>query len=105
MIIGQLWHPGRQQLWHPTKSPIGVSDLPDPYSGTVPHVMDKNEVYRVADAYIRTAKRLAQCGFDGIELHGAHQGIRRRHERFLHRSEFALRRIRKPVGQLYIVPC
>ena len=72
MIIGQLWHPGRQQLWHPTKSPIGVSDLPDPYSGTVPHVMDKKEVYRVADAYIDTAKRLAQCGFDGVELHGAH---------------------------------
>ena len=27
LIIGQLWHPGRQQLWHPTKSPIGVSNL------------------------------------------------------------------------------
>ena len=24
LIIGQLWHPGRQQLWHPTKSPIGA---------------------------------------------------------------------------------
>ena len=72
MIIGQLWHPGRQQLWHPTKSPIGVSNLPDPYSGTVPHVMDETEVYRVADAYIDTAKRLAKCGFDGVELHGAH---------------------------------
>ena len=39
LLIGQLWHPGRQQLWHPTKAPIGVSDLPDPYSWTVPHVM------------------------------------------------------------------
>ena len=72
LIVGQLWHPGRQQLWHPTKTPIGVSNLPDPYSGTVPHVMDTKEVYRVAEAYINTAKRLADCGFDGVELHGAH---------------------------------
>ena len=72
LIIGQLWHPGRQQLWHPTKSPIGVSNLPDPYSGTVPHVMTTEEVLRVAESYIDTAKRLSDCGFDGVELHGAH---------------------------------
>ena len=72
LLIGQLWHPGRQQLWHPTKSPIGVSDLPDPYSWTVPHVMSTDDVRRVADAYIATARRLAECGFDGVELHGAH---------------------------------
>ena len=62
LIIGQLWHPGRQQLWHPTKSPIGVSNLPDPYSGTVPHVMTTEEVLRVAESYIDTAKRLSDCG-------------------------------------------
>ena len=72
LIIGQLWHPGRQQLWHPTKSPIGVSNLPDPYSGTVPHVMTTEEVLRVSESYIDTAKRLSDCGFDGVELHGAH---------------------------------
>ena len=72
LIVGQLWHPGRQQLWHPTKSPIGVSDLPDPYSGTVPHVMKTEEVLRVAESYVNTATRLSDCGFDGVELHGAH---------------------------------
>ena len=72
LIVGQLWHPGRQQLWHPTKSPIGVSDIPDPYSGTVPHVMKTEEVLRVAESYVNTAKRLSDCGFDGVELHGAH---------------------------------
>ena len=25
-IVGQLWHPGRQQLWQPSRSPMGVSD-------------------------------------------------------------------------------
>jgi dimethylglycine catabolism A len=71
-LIGQLWHPGRQQLWHPTKSPIGVSDLPDPYSWTVPHVMSTAEAARVVQAYIDTARRLADRGFAGVELHGAH---------------------------------
>lgn len=71
-LIGQLWHPGRQQLWHPTKSPIGVSDLPDPYSWTVPHVMSTAEARRVIQAYIDTARRLADRGFAGVELHGAH---------------------------------
>ena len=72
ILIGQLWHPGRQQLWHPTKAPIGVSDQPDPYSWTVPHVMSSADVRRVIDAYVSTAKRLHRCGFAGIELHGAH---------------------------------
>ena len=72
LLVGQLWHPGRQQLWHPTRSPIGVSNLPDPYSWTVPHVMARDEVLRVIDAYVATAARLARCGFAGVELHGAH---------------------------------
>ncbi|MDA1308305.1 MAG: FAD-dependent oxidoreductase [Proteobacteria bacterium] len=71
-LVGQLWHPGRQQLWHPTKSPIGVSDLPDPYSWTVPHVMSTAEARRVIEAYISAAVRLSACGFAGVELHGAH---------------------------------
>ncbi len=71
-LVGQLWHPGRQQLWHPTKAPMGVSDQPDALSWTVPHVMSGDEVRRVADAYIATAERLHRCGFAGVELHGAH---------------------------------
>jgi hypothetical protein len=72
LLVGQLWHPGRQQLWHPTKSPMGVSDQPDALSWTVPHVMSGAEVARVAAAYIGVAHRLHRCGFAGIELHGAH---------------------------------
>ena len=71
-IVGQLWHPGRQQLWQPSRSPMGVSDQPDAYSWTVPHVMSDTQLERLMDAYADTAIRLANCGFDGIELHGAH---------------------------------
>src|SRR5262245_49181581 len=38
-LLAQLWHPGRQQLWSPVRSPKGISDQPDAYSWTVPHVM------------------------------------------------------------------
>jgi 2,4-dienoyl-CoA reductase-like NADH-dependent reductase (Old Yellow Enzyme family)/thioredoxin reductase len=71
-LVGQLWHPGRQQLWSPVMSPKGISDQPDAYSWTVPHVMSADELAQVADAYVAAAARLQRCGFGGVELHGAH---------------------------------
>ena len=57
-LIAQLWHPGRQQLWSPVASPKGISDQPDAYSWTVPHVMSTAELRQVADEYVAVAKRL-----------------------------------------------
>jgi 2,4-dienoyl-CoA reductase-like NADH-dependent reductase (Old Yellow Enzyme family) len=71
-LVGQLWHPGRQQLWSPVDFPKGISDQPDAYSWTVPHVMSTDELRRVGDAYVAVAERLKRCGFGGAELHGAH---------------------------------
>ena len=68
-LVGQLWHPGRQQLWSPVHSPKGISDQPDAYSWTVPHVMSTAELRRVADEYVAVAERLQRCGFGGVELH------------------------------------
>jgi 2,4-dienoyl-CoA reductase-like NADH-dependent reductase (Old Yellow Enzyme family) len=71
-LAAQLWHPGRQQLWSPVRSPKGISDQPDAYSWTVPHVMTTDELRQVADEYLVVAQRLKRCGFSGVELHGAH---------------------------------
>jgi 2,4-dienoyl-CoA reductase-like NADH-dependent reductase (Old Yellow Enzyme family) len=71
-LIAQLWHPGRQQLWSPVASPKGISDQPDAYSWTVPHVMSTAELRQVAEEYVAVAKRFKRCGFGGVELHGAH---------------------------------
>src|SRR3712207_2914177 len=71
-IFAQLWHPGRQQLWAPVMSPKGISDQPDAYSWTVPHVMSTDELRQVADEYVAVAQTLKRCGFGGAELHGAH---------------------------------
>jgi len=72
VVVAQLWHAGRQQLWHPTRTPQGVSDQPDAYSWTVPHVMNDAEINRVIESFVVAAVRLQQCGLDGVELHGAH---------------------------------
>src|SRR5215468_3779512 len=55
-LVGQLWHPGRQQLWSPVRSPKGISDQPDAYSWTVPHVMSTDELRQVAEAYVAVAQ-------------------------------------------------
>jgi len=72
IVVAQLWHAGRQQLWRPTRTPQGVSDQPDAYSWTVPHVMNDAEIHRVIESFVVAAVRLQQCGLDGVELHGAH---------------------------------
>jgi 2,4-dienoyl-CoA reductase-like NADH-dependent reductase (Old Yellow Enzyme family) len=72
LLLGQLWHPGRQQLWHPVHSPRAVSEHPDALSWTVGHVMSEAEIGEVRDAHVAVAGRLEECGFAGVELHGAH---------------------------------
>jgi hypothetical protein len=54
------------------RSPKGISDQPDAYSWTVPHVMTTDELRQVVDEYVSVAQRLERCGFGGAELHGAH---------------------------------
>lgn len=72
LLLGQLWHPGRQQLWQPSSAPAGVNDDPDPYSWTVAHAMDDGEIEALIEAYVETARRLQRFGLAGVELHGAH---------------------------------
>ncbi len=72
VLIGQLWHPGRQQLWAPVRSPKGISEKPDAFSWTVPHVMSDADLRELADRFVGVAQRLWRAGFHGVELHGAH---------------------------------
>ena len=71
-MVGQLWHVGRQQLWSPIDAPVGVSGEPDAFSWTVPHKADIAQIQELIEAFIDCAKRLQNCGFSGVELHGAH---------------------------------
>jgi 2,4-dienoyl-CoA reductase-like NADH-dependent reductase (Old Yellow Enzyme family) len=71
-VLMQLWHVGRQQLWGPTVTPWGMSELPDALSGGVPHVMTTAEIGEVIDSFVACARTAEECGFDGVEIHGAH---------------------------------
>src|SRR5574340_292537 len=71
-LLGQLWHVGRQALWNPVDAPVGVSSLPDAYSWSVPHVMDRGEIRALVEAYVSSARTLQRAGFSGVELHGGH---------------------------------
>ena len=72
LLLGQLWHPGRQQLWAPVRSPRGISQRPDAFSWTIPHVMSTEELSALTERFVEVAVRLHRCGFNGIELHAAH---------------------------------
>jgi len=70
----QLWHGGRNaygtqhygdQLWAP-------SAIPSPGSHYVPHAMTREEIKELIEAFAAEAYRTAQCGVDGVEIHGAH---------------------------------
>ncbi|MRG84853.1 oxidoreductase [Salinibacillus xinjiangensis] len=72
VLLGQLWHVGRQQLWSPTMSSWGVSELPCPLSDAVPHAMTVEEIKEIEDSFVSSAINLSKAGFDGVSLHGAH---------------------------------
>lgn len=71
-MVAQLWHVGRQQLWTPISAPWAPSPIPDPYSGTIPHEMSREEIDEVVESFAATARNMKEAGFDGVELHGAH---------------------------------
>lgn len=72
IVVGQLWHVGRQALWNPTLQPWSPSGERDPYSGSTPHAMSVAEIAEVVRGYVHSAENLRKAGFDGVELHGAH---------------------------------
>jgi dimethylglycine catabolism A len=72
LLIGQLWHVGRQALWNPALQPWAPSADPDPLSGATPHEMSEDDIREVIGGYADTAYNLQRAGFDGAEVHGAH---------------------------------
>ncbi len=72
-ICCQIYHAGRQ-----TNSKINdvqcmaPSPYKDPPSFENPREMTKQDIQEVIQAYADAAARAKQCGFDAVEVHGAH---------------------------------
>ncbi|MBI4270210.1 MAG: NADH:flavin oxidoreductase [Candidatus Rokubacteria bacterium] len=73
VVVGQLSHAGRQTKSRITGLPlVAPSAVPCPINREMPRALAVDEIQELAQAFVRAAVRLADAGFDGVEIHGAH---------------------------------
>jgi 2,4-dienoyl-CoA reductase-like NADH-dependent reductase (Old Yellow Enzyme family)/thioredoxin reductase len=76
LIFCQLHHAGRETSQRFTGSqPVGASPIPSPTYKEIPRELSTEEVYQLVEKYVDAAVRAKKAGFDGVELHGAHQYV------------------------------
>ena len=51
---------------------VGASALPDDLSWTVPHALSTDDIRRMIDEFAASSRRLARCGFAGVEISAGH---------------------------------
>lgn len=74
VIFCQLHHAGRLSFSMVTgKQPIAPSPVPSPSNKEIPRELSNEEVYELIDKFTDAAVRAKNAGYDGVELHGAHQ--------------------------------
>lgn len=72
-IFAQIYHCGRQTSSTVTgATPEAPSAIPDPFNIEVPRELSIEEIERIIDQFGDCALRAKKCGFDGVQLHGAH---------------------------------
>lgn len=73
VLIGQISHAGRQTRSRITgQQLVAPSAIPCPLNCEMPRELPIREIERLETAFIDSARRLADAGFDGVEIHGAH---------------------------------
>jgi 2,4-dienoyl-CoA reductase-like NADH-dependent reductase (Old Yellow Enzyme family) len=72
----QLNHPGKQSPKFLTKVPVAPSalSLPAPLNNmfNTPKALEENEILDIIERFGYAAKTAKDCGFDGVQIHGAH---------------------------------
>ncbi len=70
----QLHHGGRNtDVRVSGRPPLAPSALRSPVSRVTPEAMSLDQIELMVEAYGRAAERALEAGFDGVELHGAHE--------------------------------
>lgn len=73
VLIGQISHAGRQTRSRITgQQLVAPSAIPCPLNREMPRELSIPEIERLETSFIDSAQRLADAGFDGVEIHGAH---------------------------------
>lgn len=74
LIFCQLHHAGRLSYSMVTgKQPVAPSPIASPSNKEIPRELKTEEVYELIDKFVDGAVRAKSAGYDGVELHGAHQ--------------------------------
>jgi len=72
--ILQLHHGGRNTDSRVSgRLPLGPSALRSPVGRITPEAMSLDQIELMVEAFGRAAERALEAGFDGVELHGAHE--------------------------------
>jgi hypothetical protein len=72
-IFVQITHAGRHGPNETDRLPAwGPSAIPWVTGGEIPHAMTRSEMDAVREAFVETAERAIEAGFEGIEIHIGH---------------------------------
>ncbi|MCL1994392.1 MAG: FAD-dependent oxidoreductase [Spirochaetes bacterium] len=72
-VLAQIYHCGRQTNEGVIgQAPVAPSLIPCPFSPSMPRELSVTEIKEIVRQFGDTAYRAKQCGFDGVEVHGAH---------------------------------
>ena len=68
----QISHAGRKA--EDAKDPVSASNVPIVIDGNTinPRALKVEEIDRIIESFVSSAKRAVEAGFDSIEIHGAH---------------------------------
>jgi 2,4-dienoyl-CoA reductase (NADPH2) len=73
VAVQQLVHLGRETLGAPTwYAPVAPSAVRSPREPTAPRPLSLGEVHGVVEAFVASARNVAEAGYDGVEIHAAH---------------------------------
>lgn len=73
LMGAQIYHAGRQRaLKAYATHPVGPSAIKEPMEPYVPRELKIEEIHELAKAFGECAARAKRCGFDCVEIHGAH---------------------------------
>ncbi|MCH7598917.1 MAG: FAD-dependent oxidoreductase [Myxococcales bacterium] len=75
VVIGQLFHPGREILSSPSgTAPVAYSssDVPNERFHVTPRAVPKNVIQEIVQGFGQSAARLVRAGLDGVEIVASH---------------------------------
>lgn len=73
LLCCQLFHPGRETTTKVTGAqPVAPSALREPTMPDTPRALTIDEIREIVAAFGAAARRAKECGFDMVEVHGAH---------------------------------